>query len=87
MTLLQQIGQLAFQYHGIDWIVTLTVFAGLFLLGDRKRAGFIVGMISSAFAFAFSFQIESIANGVTAVMLFFLYLRGYLKWRRADAPA
>jgi hypothetical protein len=77
--LIEQIKRYVFQYYGIDWIVTLTVFAGIFLLGDKKMAGFIVGMISATFAFIFSFQIGSMANGVTAVVLFFLYLRGYLK--------
>ena len=79
---MEQIRYYAFQYYGIDWIITLLVFAGIFLLGDKKKAGFIVGMISSVFAFLFSFQIGSIANGVTSVVLFVLYLQGYLKWKK-----
>ncbi|MCP4583258.1 MAG: hypothetical protein GY839_16745 [candidate division Zixibacteria bacterium] len=62
----------------------MTVFAGLFLIGDKKITGFIIGMISAILGFIFSFQIGSIANGVTAVVLFFLYLRGYIKWQRAE---
>ena len=49
---------------------------------DIERESFIMGMFSATFAFVFSFQIGSIANGVTAVVLFALYLRGWLKWRR-----
>lgn len=79
---MEQIKHYAFQYYGIDWIVTVLVFTGIFLLGDKKKAGFIVGMVSSVFAFLFSFQIGSIANGVTSVVLFVLYLRGYLKWKK-----
>ena len=82
MPLLEQIGHYAFQYYGVDWIIMLTVFAGIFLLGDKKMLGFIMGMVSATFAFVFSFQIGSIANGVMAVVLFALYLRGWLKWRR-----
>lgn len=82
MNLTEQIKHYAFQYYGVDWIVTVLVFAGIFLLGDKKKAGFIVGMASSVFAFLFSFQIGSIANGVTSVVLFVLYLRGYLKWKK-----
>ncbi len=76
--------QYTFQYYGVDWAVTLTVFAGLFLIGDKKIAGFIIGMISAILGFIFSFQIGSIANGATAVVLFILYLRGYIKWQRAE---
>ena len=84
MEILSQIKHYAFQYYGVDWAVTLTVFIGLFMIGDKKVAGFIVGMISSTIAFAFSFQIGSIANGVTAAVLFGLYLRGYIKWKRSE---
>lgn len=80
-----QLPQWFFQYYGVDWAVTLTVFIGLYMIGDKKIAGFIVGMTSATLAFAFSFQIGSVANGVTALMLFGLYLRGYLKWRRTEA--
>ena len=80
--MLEEIKHLAFQYYGIDWIVTLTVFAGLFLIGDKKKFGFVMGMISAIFAFIFSFQIGSIANGLTAIVLLGLYLRVYLKWQK-----
>lgn len=84
MEILEQIKHYALQYYGIDWIITLTVFAGIFLLGDKKKLGFIIGMISTAFALVFSFQIGSIANGVTAIILFSLYLRGYIKWMKPN---
>ena len=86
MELLNQIKHYAFQYYGVDWAVTVTVFAGIFLLGDKKRAGFLIGMLSATLAFIFSFQIGSIANGVTAFILFSLYFRGYWKWRKAESP-
>lgn len=75
MDIIEQIKFYAFQYYGIDWIVTLTVFAGVFLLGDKKKSGFFVGMFSSVIGFIFSFQIGSIANGVISLVLFILYLR------------
>ena len=84
MNFISQLKHYAFQYYGIDWLVTITVFVGIFLLGDKKKMGFIVGMISSSFAFVFSFQIGSIANGVTAIILFILYLRGFWKWRKQE---
>lgn len=70
-----------FQYYGVDWLITLTAFTGIFLLGEKKKEGFILGMISSAVGIIFSFQIGSIANGITSLVLFFFYLRGYIKWR------
>lgn len=85
MEALQQIKHYLFQYYGIDWVVTLTVLIGIFLLGDKKKLGFIIGMISATFAFVFSFQIGSIANGVTSIILFSLYFRGYVKWKKQES--
>lgn len=78
---LEQAWRIAAQYYGVDWAVTVTVFISMFMLGDKKIAGFIMGMFSTLLALVFSFQIESIANGITALVLFALYLRGFLKWR------
>lgn len=82
--MLETIKQYIFKYYGIDWVVTLTVFIGIFLLGDKKKLGFIIGMISSIFGFIFSFQISSVANAATSVVLFLLYLRGLIKWQKVD---
>jgi hypothetical protein len=84
MQLLEHAQLWFFQYYGVDWAVALTVFVGLFLIGDKKIAGFWVGMLSASLAFIFSFQIGSVANGVTAAVLFTLYLRGFLKWRAME---
>lgn len=81
MDILEQIKHYAVQYYGVDWMVALAIFAGIFLLGNERKAGFIMGMLSVVFGLIFSFQIQSIANGIASFMLFILYLRGYLKWR------
>jgi hypothetical protein len=80
---LENLSHLLFQYYCVDWAITATVFAGIFLLGDKKRIGFAIGMVSAILSLVFSFQIKSIANGVTSAVLFGLYLRGFLKWRPA----
>ncbi len=81
MDILMRLQHDAFQYYGVDWFVMLTVFAGIFLLGDRKRTGFIVGMLSAATGIVFSYQIGSVANGISSLVLLGLYLRGYMHWK------
>jgi len=83
MNFVQQIQYYLFQYYGIDWLITFMIFASIFLLGN-KRIGFIFGILGQIFAFIFSFQIGSIANGFMASILFILYFRGYLKWKTDD---
>ncbi len=71
------------RYGGVDWLVTATAFLGIFLLGEKRRSGFAIGMLSCVFGVIFSLQIGSIANGVSSAVLFFLYLRGYVRWMPA----
>lgn len=70
----------ALQYYGVDWLVMLTAFACLFYLGEKNRTGFLVGMVSASAGLVFSYQIGSIANGISSMVVLFLYLRGYLRW-------
>jgi hypothetical protein len=72
------------RYYGVDWAVTATVFLSIYLVGEKKKAGFLIGMASAVLAMLFSYQIRSVANGVTSAVIFVLYLRGFLKW--ADSP-
>ena len=82
MDLFEQIKFYSFQYYGVDWLITFLTFGGIFLIGDKNKKGFILGMLSSLLAFIFSFQIGSIANGVTSIFLFGLYLRGLIIWTK-----
>jgi hypothetical protein len=70
-----------FRYYGVDWAVTATVFLSISLVGEKKRVGFLIGIASAVLAMLFSYQIRSVANGVTSAVIFALYLRGFLKWR------
>lgn len=85
MELYHAVTHAMFQYYGIDWLVTFTAFACLFLIGERNRLGFAIGMLSAAFGVIFSFQIGSIANGVSSIVVFGLYLRGFMQWRETAA--
>lgn len=68
------------RYYGVDWIVLITVFIGIYLLGEKKRSGFAVGMTSAAFSMILGIQVGSMASIVTALVIFSLYLRGYIRW-------
>lgn len=80
MDFLNQVWHYLFLYRGIDWIIAAAVLVSVFLLGDKKKIGFIFGMLSSAFGIIFSLQIKSVANGLVSFILLILYLRGYIKW-------
>lgn len=68
------------QYYGADWIGMFATFFSLYLLGEKKRVGFIFGCVAAIAWLVFSYFAGSIpgaiANGVFAV----LNLRGYFRW-------
>ncbi|MCK5607824.1 hypothetical protein KAR91_38445 [Candidatus Pacearchaeota archaeon] len=80
----EQIQHFAFQYYGLDWVIAICVFVSIFLLGNEKKNGFAIGVLSSGLGLVFSFQIGSIANGIMSAILIFLYMRGYFKWVRLE---
>src|SRR5437868_1418876 len=77
----------AFQYYGVDWLIAVLVFLGLFGIEEHRRNGFLFGAASAVLGVVFSLQIHSIANLVTSVILTLLYTRGYLTFGKAkEAP-
>ena len=81
VTSLDPLFGLLLRYSGVDWIVTCAGFTSLYLLGNKCRTGFLFGTIAAAFGILFSYQIGSIANGISSTAFLVLNIRGYLKWR------
>lgn len=54
----------------------------LWLIGDKKKVGFIIGMVQQIFWCAFFTYNKSYWLNITSVIYFVMYLRGYLKWKK-----
>jgi hypothetical protein len=67
-------------YYGLDWIAMLLTFGSIYWIGERRRMGFVLGMIGNMFWFAFGIFADSPATLVANLIIFLLNLRGYLKW-------
>jgi nicotinamide riboside transporter PnuC len=70
------------QLYGIDWLATICGLTGVYLLGSRKRYGFIVMMAASTSWFMVGVLIGSLPLMLGSVVFFFLHVRGWFKWRR-----
>lgn len=81
--MLAELHRAAFQYYGVDWLIAVLVFLGLFGIEEHRRNGFLFGAASAALGIFFSLQIHSIANLVTSVILVLLYTRGYITFGKA----
>jgi hypothetical protein len=74
-------------YYGLDWAgMALTLFA-LWLLGNRRPSGFTYGMASNVAWGAFGVAAASVPTVAANVACFLLNLRGWMRWREAEALA
>jgi hypothetical protein len=72
--------ELFFQYYGIDWLAMLMSLSVIFFIGDKKRYGFLIGIIGAC-AWIFTNYLAHVWPGVILnIILIGLYTRGYIKW-------
>lgn len=70
------------QFYGIDWLATVCGLTGVYLIGSKKRIGFLIMMIASLSWLTVGFIINSLALIVGSAVFFSLHVRGWIKWRR-----
>lgn len=76
----------ALRYLGLDWAAMVLTFVSLYLLGNRNRLGFVMGIGANFFWFSYGFMSGSLANMLCSVVVMLLQFRGWQKWNR-DAQA
>jgi len=68
------------QYYGLDWVAMITSLLFIYLIGNKQRYGFVLGLIA-ALAWIFVNVIAEIWPGVLLnLILIVLHVRGYVKW-------
>ena len=73
--------EIILKYHGVDWIAMIMTFLALYYLGEKRRFGFIFGILASISWLTFGVLVDSIANILANVIFIVLNLRGYLNWK------
>jgi hypothetical protein len=70
-------------YYGIDWIAMTFTFTAIYLLGEKKRYAFLIGIVGNMFWLVFGVFSHSIATIVANIIIMSLNARGYIKWGRS----
>ena len=86
MVVIDYLREHIFQYHGCDWAATLFTFASLYLLGNKMRMGFLLGVLANFFWFSYGFMTDSIANMVCSTVIVLLQIRGWHNWGQNSEP-
>ena len=74
--------EILMKYYGVDWIALFSSLLFMYYLGNKKRYGFIFGLIGSIAGLVFGVMIESVANIAASFIFILLNLRGYLLWAK-----
>jgi len=72
------------QYYGIDWLATVCGLTGVYLIGSKKKIGFLIMMVASLSWLTVGFFVESMALIVGSAVFFCLHVRGWFKWRKKE---
>ena len=67
-------------YYGLDWIAMIGSIAFLFLIGSKKRYGFIIYSIASIAWIAVNIMAQIWPGVIFNVVLIGLNARAYVKW-------
>ncbi len=76
--------EILLKFYGIDWLVLVLVLIQMWLLGSRRKSGFLVGILATCFGMVFSYMSGSAGNAALGLCLFYLHARGYFQWRAAE---
>ena len=75
------------QLWGIDWLATVCGLTDVYLIGSKKKVGFLIMMVASLSWMTVGFMINSLALILGSAVLFSLNVRGWLKWHRGHEEA
>ena len=70
----------ALQYKGCDWAAMVFTFLSLYLLGNKSRTGFVMGIIANVFWFSYGYLTGSVANMFCSSVVIYLQARGWVHW-------
>ena len=76
----------ALKFYGFDWAAMVFTFGSLYLLGNKARAGFLLGVVANFFWFGYGFMTDSIANMLCSTVIVLLQVRGWRNWGRTSEP-
>ena len=69
------------RYFGFDLVSAGCGLAGLYLLGNKNRYGFLLCLVASAFGIVFAALALSLPLMLLHVILLFVNLRGFFRWQ------
>lgn len=72
------------QFYGIDWLATVCGLAGVYMLGNKNKIGFVLFMVASLSWISFGILTNSMAVILGSSIFFIMHLRGFINWLKQE---
>ena len=70
------------QYYGADWLGMFLSVLNIWLMGNKNKYGFLVGILANLSWLIFGIMSETIAGLIVNLIMIILNFRGYQKWKK-----
>ena len=74
------------QYSGIDWLAMCLTFTAIYLLGSKRRGGFLVMIAGNLCWSAIGLWAGSYAMVIANLGFLAMNIRGFVKWAPPPVP-
>jgi len=68
----------------LDWIAAAFEVSGLWIIGNKKKFGFILLILCSISWIILGIQVQKYGLSVAAFVCFVIHVRNYLKWYKNE---
>ena len=73
-----------FKYYGVDWLLFVLIIIHLWMLGNKRRSAWLVGISICSCSIVFGYLTESLAVILMNVIFVTFHIRNYIKWKHHD---
>lgn len=70
-----------FEYYGIDWIAALFLICYWYYNGEKKRIGFVFGILASICWIVYAYLSNSLANIIINLIGMTFFIIYFFKWK------
>lgn len=75
-----------FKFYGLDWLIFLIVVFHIYLIGEGKSVGWILGTIASILSVFLAILCGSFAMVLMNIFYVFMRTWNYFKWKDRERP-
>lgn len=70
------------KFYGLDFLISFLYILHAWLIGQRHRSGWVIGIVASVLNIWFSIWIGSIASIIVSISYVLIHAKSYINWSK-----